>query len=180
MRCALFCAKLPIVVVVVGVVGKSIYCKCCLMQMQCKTAKLLQVEWHRLRAIVSRKKRKMERKKDIRSSTDTWQQNAKRKYKKKKILVSKVADIIAKVRQLTTCLVPRTSPLQLGLWQFYWMKCLEERASKQVQPVVCFYYHHLSEMLPLLCTVSCIKILYKNTEIFHVFFLVSGVRKKTT
>lgn len=30
--------------------------------------------------------------------------------KKKKILVSKVADIIAKVRQLTTCLVPRTSP----------------------------------------------------------------------
>lgn len=72
MRCALFCAKLPIVVVVVvGVVGKSICCKCCLMQMQCKTTKLLQVEWHRLRAIVSRKKIKKERKKDIRSSTDT-------------------------------------------------------------------------------------------------------------
>lgn len=53
MRCALFCAKLPIVVA--GIVGKSICCKCCLMQMQCKTAKLLQVEWHRLRAIVSRK-----------------------------------------------------------------------------------------------------------------------------
>lgn len=108
---------MPIVVVFiivarpVKVSAANAWCKCNAKQRWCccwlLLLLLLQVEWHRLRAIVSRKKRK----KDIVRSArihDNKMRNTNNN-KKRTYYYLKWQDIIAKVRQLATCLAWRNS-----------------------------------------------------------------------
>lgn len=70
---------------------------------------------------------------------DTWQQNAKyQQQKKKNILLSKVARHHCKSAATCHMLASRNSPLQLELWQFYWMQHKVFRSKRESEHSLSF------------------------------------------